>query len=1085
MDTDVVKLLLGTIYDSTGAKEMKNDLKDVRKEVNNTNSLTSKAFDVGKTLLFGKSIQQTAQRLTEAVKASANYIESLNVLDVAFNNNTDDIRAFSNEIAKTLNLDDSTIINASAHFKVLSQSMSMANDTGEKFAKLLTQMTLDVSSLYNLDFNKAQSALQYAVEGRGTTLKQRTGVSVLESTVQQTLDTLGIDAYVEDMNDTEKAIARVIAMTYQLRNSQGDLARTIEAPANQMRILGEQVSMAGRNIGNIFLPMVASVLPYLNALFIVINKVLSAIASLFGFSENAWDFFDGAEEASEGWNDLGSAIGGVGDSAKSTADKLKGLRGFDKLNVINTPTSGGGGGGGAGGGGVGSINPNLLKAFGSIFDNYNNSLAGVRTKATEIAEAFMEWAKVLTPLEKPLKELAGLTYEGLVYVWKNVLLPLGKWVADDLIPAGVKALASALELVYQVGQKVFGIYKSVYEVVIRPFASVLGKAIVNTLNDISKVLDFISKSKILTTLLAWVVAFKQLNTVLGLIAKTNIGKSLTSAIGLIFEQENGVLSLSKSWKNFLTLVSPKNLKSITNEMTTQQKAVVRLQNGMSRLKTFAQGAVTALAGFELLRGSFDDISKKGMTIGNVLGTIAGAIITITGLITSLNAVLGIFGITMSAIPIVGWISAIAGAGVAIGTLIAGMNKFNSSSSASNVALGELNKAYDDYKNKIDEVNNSYSSMLNNFNQSYEAKLLEIENGKEYINSLDEIVDGNYRVKAGYEDVANTILNELNNAYGLELTQEDGIIKNNGTIISGKQQLISITDEYIEGIKKQTLYEGYQAMYKQAIEDQTKATIARDKAQQEINRTIEETNKKLQNQQITAKEAEKIFEESKNKTDKIEKKYQDTLGVTKNIIEGLGDVTNAYANKSSTELEQVIVGVSSGSKKSSEDIKKNYSTSLSELEKAIKDVKNKNNLAISDMKKNSTITWKIKVDKSQAVRDYNSLVDQMYSSSANSQIKITPPSKIQGYAEGGLPKQGQLFYANENGAELVGQVGGQTFVANQNQMLDIIDKKLSSAGGGVQNATFNIQVGDEEVARVVLHNLTEMAKSSGKPIKIGG
>ena len=86
------------------------------------------------------------------------------------------------------------------------------------------------------------------------------------------------------------------------------------------------------------------------------------------------------------------------------------------------------------------------------------------------------------------------------------------------------------------------------------------------------------------------------------------------------------------------------------------------------------------------------------------------------------------------------------------------------------------------------------------------------------------------------------------------------------------------------------------------------------------------------------------------------------------------------------------------------------------------------------------------------------------------------------ANGGLPPVGQLFVANEKGPELVGHIGGQSFVANQNQMMELLDKKIGKAGS-MNNATFIIQVGSKEVARTVLTDLQDMAKSNGKPITI--
>ena len=96
----------------------------------------------------------------------------------------------------------------------------------------------------------------------------------------------------------------------------------------------------------------------------------------------------------------------------------------------------------------------------------------------------------------------------------------------------------------------------------------------------------------------------------------------------------------------------------------------------------------------------------------------------------------------------------------------------------------------------------------------------------------------------------------------------------------------------------------------------------------------------------------------------------------------------------------------------------------------------------------------------------------------------PKLRVDWYAKGGLPKAGQLFVANERGAELVGNIGGQSFVANQNQVVDLLDRKLANANTGIQNATFVVQVGSEQIGKVVLNDLQNMAKSNGKAITIG-
>ena len=447
-DTQLIELLYKSIYDGKGAKEAVDDTKKVQdqtanlaKEGKGAASIFATGFKAAAIIAVGKAIADVATKVVDLTKKSSDYIETLNLLDAAFDNNTESIKKFANSFAETLNLDDKTILDAASHFKVLSQSMGIATETGEEFSKLLTQMTLDVSSLYNIDFSKAQTALQYAVEGRGTSLKQRTGVSVLETSVQTTLDTLGVDAYVEDMNDAEKAIARLISMEYQLRSSQGDLARTIEAPANQFRVLGEQVAMAGRNIGNIFLPMMAAILPVVNAVLIVINKLLSALARLAGYDPAKFDYFADTD-AIDYFDDLGGAVGAVGSAADSTRKKLLGLRGFDKLNVIKTPTSPSGGGGG-GGSGAGGINENLLKAFDEMFAGYDSMLDGVETKATKIANKIMAGLKTINfaPLSESLDNLydsllpfAKFHFDNLVYFFTDFLKPIADYTISDVLP---------------------------------------------------------------------------------------------------------------------------------------------------------------------------------------------------------------------------------------------------------------------------------------------------------------------------------------------------------------------------------------------------------------------------------------------------------------------------------------------------------------------------------------------------------------------------------------------------------------------------------------------------------------------------
>ena len=815
---DVVEEFIKTTYDDSGEKKAKQGMDNLGSKAQEVGSKISTAFSAIKWNVLGNAIKKTTQKIAEFSKKSADYIETMNLLQVAFEGNTKEIKRFGGEISDILNLDDSTILSAAAHFKILTQSMGLATETGTKLAKLMTKMTLDVSSLYNMDFDKAQTALQYAMEGRGTSLKQRTGVSVLETSVQTTLDVLGIDAYVENMNDAEKAIARVISMEYQLMSSQGDLARTIEAPANQMRVMGEQIKLLARNIGNVFLPIVAKILPYLNAFLIVINAIISAIARLVGYKEDMFDTFD-VSGGVDYFDDLSGAIDGVGRSAENAANKMKGLRGFDKLNVIKTPTSTGASIGG--GAGVGGVNPSLLEALNKMTEEYNMKLDKVKTKASEIAEKILEWLGFSKEFNEETQK------------WE--------WVFKKITPGTV------------LGSLALG--------------GVVVLGVVKILSTVKKI------------------------------------KSLFKGGGEIAKTAKDVESAGTSFTGFFD----------------------SLGKGVE--------AIAILGGFALVLQSVSDVmttfSESGLTVNEVLGLMGTIVGSLVVLITALTVAAQFLQ------------SPLAMAGLVL--LVA----------------------------------------------SISTTLLVIKE------TLPTILDalGKFIVEIG------PTVNMLLETMGENLTK---IIYALGTALPPILDSLGKTFEKIFG---------------------------------SIARIVETMGNTIVNVMNTSKNVIVVV-----------------LNTILDFINRLGPAVNNLVDNIIKAVTKVINFIVSG------------------VEYLI------NTVIIDGL--NGIIRIITGGSLGEAFADWFG-----FDLPRISHIEI---ARFQPrlYAQGGMPDVGQLFIANEKGAELVGHIGGQTFVANQNQMLDLIDKKLQNSGG-IQNATFVVQVGDETIAKKVLKDLNGMAKSNGKPITITG
>lgn len=1072
------KVKLG-IY-TTGAKESSNDIDSVTDSLDKLDKKHKKmSKDLEKSDLFKKgilagAIKQSAQKIVEFAKKSADYVETLNVLDVAFNNNTSSIKQFTNAISETLNLDDATLIRSASRFKTLANSMSIAEEAGTNFSKMLTQMTLDVSSLYNMDFQKAEQALQYAVMGRGTTLKQKTGVSVLESTVQTTLETLGVDAYVEDMNDTEKAIARVISMSYQLRNSQGDLARTIEAPANQFRVLGEQVSLAGRNIGNVFLPAISAILPYLNAILIVINKILSGLASLFGFSESAWDFFGDTDAVVDSFDEIGASIGGVGDAASSTTKKLQGLRAFDKLNNLTTPRSGSGGSAGGGSGSTG-INPNLLKAFSDIFANYNSNLDGIKTKASQIAEDILRWLNFSYEID-PLTGKIQLKYKGLKGTLKNMwesfkkMSIYGKILTGLGLGTGAKKLYDIIvKLVKVIGntsigkffsQNILLPFKNLIEY-IRVYKSISGSLSGGLLGGTQRWLEQLSVMQRLTIGIG------------GLIASYGL---LNSAMKDIYEQ--GELTTSSILKMSGSILSAAASGAVLGSAFGPVGTIIGA----------VAGALLSL-GVSLVKMPTDvdiateSIKKQNQELQNYLDSLNESD---AALEKDLTLKLSSTGIHKQMVDELKQITDENG------------NVKKGYEDQAKFIIGELQEAYGIEIDMSDGRIEKYQEQIKKIYELIKAKEAEIileANKTKYVAALEEESHLYNELKEQHNNVAEAQQNvvKAKEAYeraekranvvsliGIagDLASKAALEKKKKAIENAEEALsdaMELEDAATEAYKQNQLTQINYTDLKTAVitgdTDKINEAIENHKntfvKNGEIIKITDDENTERQIFNAALRVAT-LKETNKEQYDDYVKTLQDETNATK----GMGD-----------EQATAWYGLAQGNK---EAFMKEFKKLPADIQQNVVDKMQEKGFNISDeMQKGlNKINPTLKINSSFNSTGVTNDIKNWLRKNANlfgaAAISIPTPQ----FAQGGLPSVGQMFIANERGPELVGQIGGQSFVANQNQMLDIIDKKLSNAGG-LQNATFIVQVGNEEVARTVIRDLQSMAKSDGKPITIGG
>lgn len=346
---------------------------------------------------------------------SNSYIENMNLFNVSMGQFAKEAQNYAEQVGEIMGINPGEWIRNQGVFMTITDGFGVASDRAYIMSKNLTQLTYDLASFYNISTSDAFQKLESGISGELEPLR-RLGYDLSVARLQQEAYNLGIDRSVTSMTQAEKAELRYYAIMTQVTNAQGDMARTLEAPANQLRILQAQVEQATRALGNLFLPILKAILPYAIALAKAIRIVAEIIASFFGVSIPEFDV--GADAIGGVASGAGEAADGLGDASKKAKELKNALLGIDELNVISPPEDSAGGGtglGGIGGGGLGFE----LPTYDFIGDAVNEQVDKIMAKI----KPFLDWVR-----ENIDEILAGVVAIGAAFLaWK-----IAKGVQDFL-----------------------------------------------------------------------------------------------------------------------------------------------------------------------------------------------------------------------------------------------------------------------------------------------------------------------------------------------------------------------------------------------------------------------------------------------------------------------------------------------------------------------------------------------------------------------------------------------------------------------------------------------------------------------------
>ena len=353
-------------------------------------------------LLVG--LRKFATLISNGILESMEYTETLNLFTVSMGEYADSAKKYAEYAGEALGIDPAEFMRNQAMFNTVIKGFGVGADAAAYMSQNVTQLAYDMASLDNITIEEAMQKLNSAIAGELEPVR-RVGYDLSQSRLTQMAQdpenygnmtfsineqTGAIEANTEayesnsnavianynDMTQAEKVQLRYIALMKQVPWTQQDLARSLNDPANQLRIFKAQLVQTSRALGNVFIPVLNQVLPYLQAGAMMLKEWLNYLAALAGYelpdmSDRAWIDSDVTDAYDNIADDMGSAAG----SAKKLKDYLIGI---DELNVLNPDD-------GASGRGSG-----LDKAYSSGLSfnlpGYDFFGEGIKNQAKEIKE---------------------------------------------------------------------------------------------------------------------------------------------------------------------------------------------------------------------------------------------------------------------------------------------------------------------------------------------------------------------------------------------------------------------------------------------------------------------------------------------------------------------------------------------------------------------------------------------------------------------------------------------------------------------------------------------------------------------------
>lgn len=345
-----------------------------------------------------------------------------------------------------------------------------------KMSQTFAVLAQDLASFYNVAEEDALAKLRSGLAGESEPLRDF-GVFLNEATVAAKAMEMGLAASSKELTEQDKILARYNLILEATKNAQGDVARTADGTANQMRAASDAFQELQVAIGNVLLPVIT---PLITAF----AEIVDALAKLPKGAQTAIVVIAGLAAAA---GPLLIALGGIISLAPAIATGFAAIsaaalpvtavvaavaaagyliyENWDKISPVLESIAQGF---------EDAIGPELRRmiadASAKLTELWNGPLGeAVRFVSETLFQFQMAYLKVLGSSFVQLLEVAGQATSGALDVVLNALLAVSRFLSGDFSGAW----RAVVDLVTGVARTIAGVIEALFPGLIQ-----LGKDII-------------------------------------------------------------------------------------------------------------------------------------------------------------------------------------------------------------------------------------------------------------------------------------------------------------------------------------------------------------------------------------------------------------------------------------------------------------------------------------------------------------------------------------------------------------------------------------------------------------------------------